>query len=107
MYEVIRYFTDLQDFSHPYNVGDIFPREGFFAEEKRIRELCGSKNKQKTPLIKLFVNSNAIYLEQELQSISSKEIKRIAQENGYELPPSPPASKEEIISAFMEQQEMK
>lgn len=53
MYEVIHYFTDLQDFNHPYNVGDIFPRDGMNVSEERLKELSGSKNKQHKPLIKL------------------------------------------------------
>lgn len=52
MYEVIHYFTDLQDFNHPYNVGDIFPRNGLTVNEERLKELSGSSNKQHKPLIR-------------------------------------------------------
>lgn len=52
MYKVIKYFTDLQDNSHPYNVGDTFPRKGVKVDESRIAELSGSDNKQGVPLIK-------------------------------------------------------
>lgn len=52
MYEVIFYFTDLQDNSYPYNPGDIFPREGMEVSEERIAELSGSNNRQHKPLIK-------------------------------------------------------
>jgi len=51
MYKVIRYFTDLQDAEHPYNVGDTFPREGMAVTDKRFAELSGSDNLQRTPLI--------------------------------------------------------
>ena len=51
MYKVIKYFTDLQDGNHPYNVGDVFPREGVEVSDGRIAELAGSNNLQKTPLI--------------------------------------------------------
>lgn len=51
MYRVIKYFTDLQDKDHPYNVGDIFPREGVNVTEERLAELSGSHNKQGMPLI--------------------------------------------------------
>lgn len=51
-YEVIHYFTDLQDFDHPYRVGDIFPRSGMKVSEGRLKELSGSNNKQHKPLIK-------------------------------------------------------
>lgn len=51
MYRVISFFTDLQDDSHPYNVGDTFPRDGVTVTENRFKELAGSGNKQKRPLI--------------------------------------------------------
>lgn len=51
-YEVIHYFTDLQDFDHPYHVGDTFPRSGMKVSEERLKELSGSNNKQHKPLIK-------------------------------------------------------
>ena len=51
MYKVIKYFTDLQDGNHPYNVGDVFPREGFEVLPSRIKELAGKKNRQGEPLI--------------------------------------------------------
>lgn len=52
MYEVIKFFTDLQDNDYPYNVGDQFPRDGFSVSEKRIEELSGVNNRQCVPLIK-------------------------------------------------------
>ncbi len=52
MYEVIHYFTDLQDFNHPYNAGDIFPRNGLSVNEERLKELSGNSNKQHKPLIR-------------------------------------------------------
>lgn len=51
MYKVIKYFTDLQDNSHAYHVGDTFPREGVEVEEKRLIELSTDANRRKTPLI--------------------------------------------------------
>lgn len=53
MYKVIKYFTDLQDSNHAYEVGDEFPREGMDVSEDRIAELAGPDNKQGTPLIEL------------------------------------------------------
>lgn len=53
MYKAICYFTDLQDNKHPYNVGDIFPRNGLNVNEERIKELSGSDNRQRKPLIQL------------------------------------------------------
>lgn len=52
MYKVIKYFTDLQDDNHAYNVGDTYPRKGLNPSEERIAELSGSDNKQGVPLIK-------------------------------------------------------
>lgn len=51
MYRVINYFTDLHDKNHPYNVGDIFPREGVEVAKERLEELAGTKNKQGKALI--------------------------------------------------------
>lgn len=53
MYKVIKHFTDLQDNSHSYSVGDTFPRSGMVVTEKRLAELAGSDNKQGAPLIEL------------------------------------------------------
>lgn len=52
MYEVIHFFTDLQDNEFPYNPGDIFPRDGMEVSEGRLAELSGNNNKQHKPLIK-------------------------------------------------------
>lgn len=51
MYKVVKYFTDLQDNSRPYNVGDTYPRKGLTVSDERIAELASSSNKQNTPLI--------------------------------------------------------
>lgn len=51
MYKVIHFFTDLKDNSHPYNVGDTYPREGVESNRKRIEELSGKFNLQGVPLI--------------------------------------------------------
>lgn len=55
MYKVIKYFTDLQDRNHEYNVGDTFPRDGMKVSANRLKELASDKNKQKTPLIEKVV----------------------------------------------------
>ena len=46
MYRVIKFFTDLHDGDHPYNVGDPFPRKGIRVSKERIDELAGTSNKQ-------------------------------------------------------------
>ncbi len=53
MYKVIKYFADLQDNNHAYNVGDVYPRQGLKPDENRIKELAGNNNKQGAPLIEL------------------------------------------------------
>ena len=52
-YKVINYFEDLQDFNHPYKVGDMFPRLGMKVSEARLKELSSSNNRRKKPLIEL------------------------------------------------------
>lgn len=51
MYKVINKFADLQDNKYRYNIGDIYPREGYEPTAGRVAELSGSNNKQKKPLI--------------------------------------------------------
>lgn len=50
-YEVIRFFTDAQDNEHPYNVGDIYPRNGLSVTKERIRDLLNGNNFQRVRLI--------------------------------------------------------
>lgn len=50
-YRVISYFEDLQDGSHPYNVGENFPRKGVSVTADRIKELSGTQNKRGCALI--------------------------------------------------------
>ena len=50
-YEVIRYFTDLQDGDHPYTVGDVFPRPGVTVTDARLQELSTAANRQGVPMI--------------------------------------------------------
>lgn len=59
-YKVIHYFTDLQDFNHPYKVGDTFPRVGMKVSDARLKELSSSNNKQKKALIKLVDDYSSI-----------------------------------------------
>ena len=51
MYRVIKYFTDLQDNDHEYNVGDIYPHNKKKVSASRIKELSTDKNRQSVPLI--------------------------------------------------------
>lgn len=99
MYEVIHYFTDLQDNEYPYNVGDKFPRDGLTVSEERLKELSGSNNKQHKSLIKLVedeppFSDNDITLEEdsagkrytksEINRMSTAELQNLAAAEGIE-----------------------
>lgn len=103
MYKVISYFTDLQDFNHPYKVGDEFPRLGLKVSDKRLEELASNKNKQGKPLIKKVeepkqddfsqhMNAPEIteestevkYTKTEINRMSTAELKEVAKLNGVE-----------------------
>lgn len=100
MYKVISYFTDLQDFNHPYKVGDEFPRLGLKVSDKRLEELASNKNKQGKPLIekveetkeKNFLDEfeeeikakEKIYTKTEINRMSTADLKELAKENGID-----------------------
>lgn len=75
MYKVISYFTDLQDHNHPYNVGDIFPRNGLKVSEERLKELSSNKNKQNKPLIKLIEEKKANVVENKIDTKIDTKVK--------------------------------
>ena len=99
-YKVIHRFTDLQDFNHLYNVGDVFPRVGMNVSQSRIDELASSKNKLKTPLIELEkdkkiddfsqymnepVETNGLeYTKTEINRMSTADLKELAEKNGLD-----------------------
>ena len=98
-YKVIHYFTDLQDFNHPYNVGDIFPRIGMNVSQERLDELAGSKNKQGKPLIQKIKEipedfskhmnppvktESQNYTKTEINRMPTSELKSLALENGID-----------------------
>lgn len=99
MYEVIHYFTDLQDNEYPYNAGDLFPRDGLKVSDKRLKELSSSKNKQHKPLIKFVkeeipFSDNDIELEEnsagkkytrsDIQRMNKAELLEMAKNTGIE-----------------------
>ena len=51
MYRVVKFFTDLQDGDHAYEVGDTYPREGLTVSEERIAYLASEHNRQYEPVI--------------------------------------------------------
>lgn len=79
MYKVIHFFTDLQDFNHPYNVGDIFPRTGLKVSEERFKELSCENNKQHKVLIK---EVNLEQGEKEKKEINVEESQSAKKEEG-------------------------
>ena len=102
-YKVIHRFTDLQDFNHLYNVGDLFPRIGMKVSQSRIDELASGKNKLKTPLIELekdkkiddfsqYMNqpeikeesTEAKYTKTEINRMSTADLKELAEKNGLD-----------------------
>lgn len=99
MYKVIHFFTDLEDFNHPYHVGDIFPRDGLKVSEERLNELSGSNNKQGKPLIKkksetqIEINGKEVakamkntsgYTKTDINRMSTEDLKQLATEQGIE-----------------------
>lgn len=77
MYKVVRFFTDLQDENHPYNVGDSFPREGLKVSEERLKELSSSNNLQNAPLI---VKEEVKKVEKPIEEKSTEEPEEIKEE---------------------------
>ena len=51
MYKAIVYFTDLQDDHRVYEVGDVYPRDGYTPSDARIASLASENNLQGKPLI--------------------------------------------------------
>lgn len=119
-YKVIHYFTDLQDFNHPYKVGDIFPRLGLKVSNERLEELASSKNKQGKPLIekveevkeKNFLDEFAesvaedrnakkiIYTKTEINRMSTADLKELAKEQGVDNELSGADIKKALIKKF-------
>lgn len=77
-YEVIKYFTDLQNNDYEYNVGDVFPREDLKVSDDRIKELSTNKNRQRTPLIK------PVLAEKNYSEMKVSELREIAGNRGVE-----------------------
>lgn len=51
MYRVIKAFRDARDEGHLYEIGDVYPREGYTSSARRTSALAGEKNKLGTPVI--------------------------------------------------------
>lgn len=102
-YKVISFFKDRQDCRHPYNVGDIFPRQGMNVTEERIRELSTSDNRLGKPLIEksgddfskymnppteelpfVTVPQGKAYTKTEINRMPTAELKVLAKEKGID-----------------------
>lgn len=79
MYRVIKHFTDLQDNGRPYDVGNIYPRNGFNVTDKRLEELASSNNRQGVPLIEEVV-------EKKPKVVKESEASDVTDENTEEKP---------------------
>lgn len=51
IYKAITYFEDAKDNNRPYNVGDIYPREGLEVSDERIHELSTPFNARNEVII--------------------------------------------------------
>ena len=95
MYKVIKFFNDLQDSCHPYNVGDVYPREGAETTDERIAELAGSSNKQGKPLIEKVEEKTP-----DLKKMKLEELQAYAKEKGINLDGA--TKKDEILAKIKE-----
>jgi hypothetical protein len=87
MYKVLAYFTDLQDNNHPYNEGDIFPRDGLSVSENRLQELSSTRNRRKIKLIELVEDKQEPpkpLTKTEINRMPISELKELALANGIE-----------------------
>lgn len=75
-YKVIKYFTDLQDNDHEYNVGDLFPRDGKEVSEERLTELSTKNNRQSKALIE------RVQEQVDYSGMKVSELKELAKERG-------------------------
>ena len=85
MYEVIEFFTDMQDFDHPYSVGDTFPRSGLNVSEERLAELSSENNRRGIQLIRKISEKQKTlveYTKTQINRMSASELKNLAIEIG-------------------------
>lgn len=86
MYKVVKFFTDLQDNKHPYNVGDVFPREGVEVSEDRLKELSTDKNKRGVVLIEEVVEDTEEEIPAEEAETTEEDIPEESSEDAKEEP---------------------
>lgn len=93
MYKVIKFFHDLQDNNHPYNVGDEYPRKDVKVTDERIAELSGKDNKQGVPLI---AEENTT----DIAKMKIEDLKKYAAEKSIDLGEA--TRKDEILAKIKE-----
>lgn len=87
MYKVLAYFTDLQDNNHPYDEGDIFPRDGLTVSEARLEELSSTRNRRGIRLIEFVEEQQELpksLTKTEINRMPIAELKDLALKNGIE-----------------------
>ena len=87
MYKVLAYFTDLQDNNHPYDEGDIFPRDGLSVSENRLQELSSTRNRRNIKLIELVEDKQEPpkpLTKTEINRMPLSELRELALANGIE-----------------------
>ena len=73
-YRVIKYFTDLKDHNHEYQVGDKFPHEGLEVSEERYKELSSTANRRGIPLIEKIEETEEIEEVEETEKINDEPV---------------------------------
>ena len=76
MFQAIEYFTDNLDKGYAYNVGDVYPREGYTPTEERIEELAGTDNARRRPVIEAVTETVAEVTEEDtVDKVPEEEVK--------------------------------
>ena len=73
MYKAIEFFTDNLDKSYAYNVGDVYPREGYTPTKQRIQELASADNVRRRPVIAEAVETVAEVTEDTAEELAESE----------------------------------
>ena len=77
MYKAIVNFTDLQDGSRGYSVGDVYPRDGYTPTKKRISELLNTNNRLGKPVIE--------YIKDEPETLQAEPTERLPKRKKHRL----------------------
>ena len=78
----------MQDKGHPYDEGDIFPRDGLTVSDARLKELSSTNNRRRIKLIELVVEEEQVQEEPkpltktEINRMATAQLRELAVENG-------------------------